>query len=157
MNKSTKLSLKLGLTTLGVSLLAACSSTGKSKSGQDLATTGPTIVDVKTNPGTFEVNRNFQPNRPPEIIAEVKDFTSPVSDVRIRFVNVPMEIPMEHVAGTTWRAVLTPEQLKQLAVGGQTMNYQVRVVAKSSDGMTTTSADTTNVAVKTPSLATDVG
>ena len=130
---------------------------GKSTSANDLAANGPTIVGARTNPGTFELNRNLQPAGPTEILAEVKDFTSSISEVRVRFVNVPMEVPMTHIGGSTWRAELTPAQLKMLAVGGQTMEYQVNVIAKNADGQTAVSHEPLQVSVKSPDLAQPTG
>ena len=139
--------------------LAACStlSGGSSKTGQDLAANGPTVVDARTNPGTFELNKQLQATSPTEVLAEVKDFMSKITEVKLRFVNALLEVPMTNIGGSTWRAVLTPEQLKQLAVGGQTMNYQAQVIATNEDGITNVSQQALNVSVKAPDLATDVG
>jgi len=142
-----------------LALASGCSTFGKGNktSANDLAANGPTIVDARTNPGTFELNRNLQAAGPTEILAEVKDFTSNIDEVRLRFVNVPMEIPMKNIGGSTWRAELSAEQLKKLAVGGQTMQYQVNVIAKNADGQTAVSREPIQVSVKAPDMAQPTG
>ena len=118
-----------------------------------MASSGPTVVDAKTNPGTFELSSDFKPTQTATIVADVKDFTAKVTDVNLRFLHVPMEIPMQNIGGTTWRAQLSSEQLKTLAVGGQTIKYDVNVVAKDEDGMTAVSKEPINIAVKAPDLS----
>jgi hypothetical protein len=155
--KTTKKFILTTALPIALTALGACSSVGKSKSGDQIAAQGPTVLDARTNPGTFELNSAYQPTQPAEILAEVKDFSSNIKDVRLRFVHVPLEIPMKHVEGSTWRAQLSPNQLKSLAVGGQTMNYQVNVIARSADGMVATSSEPLKVAVSAPDLSQNKG
>lgn len=135
---------------LGLVFAAGCSTFQGEKTGQDIAVSGPTVIDARTNPATFELNNRLQPVNRAEIYADVKDFNSEVSQVKLRFLHVPLEIPMEKVAGTTWRAVLSPEQLKTLAVSGQTMRYQANVIATNENGQVATSPTPLDVAVKAP-------
>src|SRR6185437_7409108 len=88
--------LKLATATLGLMLFAiGCSSIGgNSKSGQEIAATGPTVLDAKTSPATFDLNSNMDPVTRTQVIASVKDFQNRVTDVRVRFLHVPLEIPM---------------------------------------------------------------
>ena len=143
----------------GLMAFAGCTTgpLAKGKSGQDLTSNGPNIVDVKSNPGTIELNRSLQPVGPSEVLAEVKDFTSNITEVTLRFIHVPLEVKMEHIGGTTWRAQLTPEQLKTLAVGGQTMRYEANVIAKNEEGQTATTSQPVQVAVKAPDMAQPTG
>jgi len=122
------------------------------KSGQDLARTGPTVLNARVNPSTIELNRNMQPSQAPEILAEVKDFNSKITEVKLRFIHAPMEISMQNVGGTTWKATLSPEQVKALAVGGQTMRYEANIIARNEDGDMSVSSDPVEVAVKTPDM-----
>jgi hypothetical protein len=144
----TILSMGLGLAVIAGPL--GCSSM-KGKSSDEIATTGPTIVDVKTDPGTFELNRNLKPKTATDIYANVKDFNSNVSTVKIRFTYVPLELNMKPMAGSTWHATLTPKELKRLAVLGQTIRYQADVIATSKDGKVTVSKSPVEIAVKAPS------
>ncbi len=154
MNKLATLSLKTQwlIPALLVGIVGAgCSSMG-SKTGQDMSPTGPTVVNAKSNPTTIELNQSFQPQSPASVTAEVKDFSSKVTDVRLRFVRVPMEIRMENVGGTTWKAELTPQQIRTLAVGGETMSYEANVVARNKEGMVAVSPTPVEITVKTPEL-----
>jgi hypothetical protein len=135
------------LITVGLLAASGCS-TGKS--GQEIAATGPTIVDYKATPGTVELKGNLQPTAPAEIFADVKDFHANVTDVKVRFVHVPLEIPMKRLAGSTWHAVLTPDQLRKLAVTGQTMKYDANIIAMNDNGETSTSRSPLQIAIKTP-------
>src|SRR5688572_5545221 len=86
-------------------LVSGCSTLKPGNTGEELAASGPTVVDVRVNPETIELNKSLQPTSQAEVLAEVKDFTSPIKNVKLRFTRVPLEIPMQHIGGTTWRAV----------------------------------------------------
>jgi hypothetical protein len=137
--------------------LGACSTLRGEKTGQDLASSGPTVLNPRANPSVIELNSNFQPKQPAEVLADVKDFTSPITDVKLRFNHAPLEVPMEHVQGSTWRAMLSPEQVKTLAVGGQTTRYDANVIARNQDGQTASSKNPVEIVVKAPDLAQNTG
>jgi hypothetical protein len=124
-----------------------------SDSGKELAATGPSVIFARVEPGTIELNRDFQPTRPAEVLADVKDFNSQVTDVNLQFTNVPLEVPMENIGGSTWRARLSPRQLEMLAVSGRTTKYEARVIARDKDGKSGMSKDPVDVAVKAPDLS----
>jgi len=123
----------------------------------ELSQNGPTVVNARAEPGVIVLNRDLLPNRPAEVLADVKDFKSNILDVRLKFQDVPMEVPMQNIGGTTWRAELTPQQLQQLAISGQTVKYAATVVARNTKGETTTSPEPIYVAVRTPDLAAQYG
>lgn len=152
-----KNAIRLSWSLLPLTLFAlstGCSTfSGGGTTGEELAASGPTVVDVRMNPETVELDTRYQPSQNAEIIAEVKDFTSKISNVKLRFVRVPMEVPMQHVGGTTWRAQLNPDQLRTLAVGGQTVRYDVNVIAENDDGQVAVSKEPLTVAVKSPDLS----
>jgi hypothetical protein len=133
---------------------SACSTFKKetAKSESNLSQSGPNVINARTNPSVIELNNQWQATGPAEVLAEVKDFTSEVQDVKLRFLRAPLEIPMQKVNGTTWRAQLTPEQLKTLAVGGETMKYEANIVARNADGQIAVSPDTVNVAISAPAV-----
>jgi hypothetical protein len=139
--------------------LSACSmfGGGTKSSGEQLSQSGPNVVDVRSDPSTIVLNNNWQPNQPPTITAEIKDFTSNVRDVKLRFVSVPLEIPMQNISGTTWTATLTQEQIRTLAVGGQTTTYEVNVIARNEDGQIAVSKKPFEVAIKGPDLSKNTG
>lgn len=130
--------------------VAACSSMGGARSGGELSATGPSIVEVRTEPGTFELSPSWDPVAPAKIVAQVKDFTSNIQDVRLRFNKVPLQIVMTRMGGTSWEATLSPQQLQTLAVGGKTMRYEANVIARNEDGLITVSPDPVQVRVKAP-------
>ena len=117
------------------------------------ANSGPTVVSARAEPGTIELNRDRQPTRPAEVIADIKDFTSKVTDVKLQFTNLPLEIPMENIGGSTWRAQISPRQLEMLAVSGRTTRYEANVIVRNEDGKTGMSKNPVEVAVKAPEVS----
>jgi hypothetical protein len=158
MMRSKSLLVALALP-IGAIFGASCSSgpLSSSKSDKDVAVNGPTILEAKTSPGTFELNRRMQAQTGAEVIAEVQDFQAPITKVSLRFVHVPLSVPMTHVRGSTWSAELTAQQLKMLAVNGQTIKYQANVVAESSDGRSASTQNPITVAIKSPDMNNTVG
>src|SRR6185437_9169558 len=67
-------------------------STGQ-QSPIQLSNNGPTVVGARSVPGVVVLNRNLQPQQPAEVLADVKDFKSNILDVRLKFNDVPMDIP----------------------------------------------------------------
>jgi hypothetical protein len=128
-----------------------CSSMSKSES-KEFASNGPTVMNARAEPSTVELNRNLQPIQNSEVLADVKDFRGKVTDVRLKFVHVPVTVPMENVGGTTWRARLTPQQLRSLAVSGKTISYDANIVAKNDKGQAATSSSPVTVSIKAPEI-----
>ena len=91
-----------------------------------LSANGPTVINARAEPGVIVLNSDMQPMSPAQVIADVKDFKSRVTDVRLKFLDVPLEVPMENIGGTAWRAELTPQELQMLAVSGKTVKYRAR-------------------------------
>lgn len=134
---------------------SACASNPVSisnKTDRDLAASGPTVVDAHTDPSTFELSRQLGP-KGAEIIASVQDFDSRIRSVKLSFTHVPLEIPMTHVVGNTWKAELTDKQLQKLAVEGTTMKYEAYVMASDKDGKISASPKAVTIAVKAPELS----
>ncbi len=147
----------VGATFSLVFTLGCSSMPGASKSGEDLAASGPTVVNTRANPETVELDRNYNAKTGAEVITEVKDFSAKVVDVKLRFVNAPVEIPMQHVSGTTWRATLTSGQLKTLGVGNQTTQHEATVIARDSSGAVAKSKTPVQISIKGPDLSRDLG
>jgi len=146
--------LKMVLFSAGTALIASsCSSMSSSESGDKITATGPTIMNARTTPTTVELNRDLQPLQKAEVMADVKDFNSKVTDVRLKFKNIPIQIPMQHIQGTTWRAQITQRQLQMLAVSGKTIKYDASIIARDERGMTGESASNISVAIKAPDLS----
>lgn len=141
--------------------ISACSSSSKTgdaeKSESQFSTNAPTIVAPKANPAVIQLNRDFQPVNPAEVTADVKDFSHEVQSVTLKFRNVPLEIPMSRVRGTTWRAELSSEQLQLLAINGRTVRYDADVVAKNSEGAEGVSEFPVQIAVAAPDLSRGTG
>ncbi len=147
---SSVLAISLGI----LSGISGCSSMpGSSVSGEDIAPTGPTVMNVRTEPSTVELNRELRPFQKPEILADVKDFGAKVEKVTLKFTHVPIQVPMKNVGGTTWRAELSQEQLKMLAVSGKTIKYDTLVEAQDEKGRIGMSSSPTTVAIKAPDLS----
>ncbi len=123
----------------------------------ELASNGPTVVNARSEPGTVVLNRDLQPVQPAEVLADVKDFKYNIIDVRLKFRNLPLEIPLENVGGTTWKTELSPQELQQLAVSGKTMKYQADIVAKNSSGDQAKTQDPINITIQAPDLSAHYG
>ena len=141
-----------GVLALAMSVsFTGCSSHSQTLRGdQELAVRGPKVIDAKTSPGVFELDSALNPKEPPQVLANVKDMSAKVSNVKLRLNSVALELPMENVEGTTWRATLTPEQLKRLAVNGKTLQYDASVIATNEWGDTAISAQPIQISVKAP-------
>ncbi len=129
---------------------SGCSTVKGGKSAEELSRTGPTIVQTKTEPSTIQLSTTLTPNQPANVYADVKDFTSPVQDVRLRFVHVPLELKMHPLSGSTWQATIPNDALKKLAVSGQTMRYQADVIPRDADRHVDTTQKPIDIAVKAP-------
>jgi len=129
---------------------------GAGTSGREIAAKGPTVLNERVVPKTVELNRKLQPAQAPEIVADVKDFDSRVTNVRLRFLHVPLEVPMTNISSTTWRATLSSKDLQKLAVAGETMTYEAEIVARDEKGQVATSKPLT-VAIKSPDVVTSTG
>lgn len=150
---SLRVPLSLCLLASALALSTGCSSImGKKESDEDIARSGPTVLYARTEPGTIELNRDLAPLQPARVIADVKDFKNQVTDVKLQFNNVPLEIPMTNVGGTTWQAEISPRQLEMLAVSGRTMSYEAQVIAKNNKGQVAMSRDPVEVEIKTPEV-----
>jgi hypothetical protein len=114
---------------------------------------GPNILNARSEPEVVILNRDLQPLLPVEVLADVKDFRFPVTSVELKFQGLPLVIQMERVAGSTWRAEFTPQQLQVLAVSGQTMSYKADIVATNTQGVTTKGNEPLNVYINAPVIA----
>lgn len=132
--------------------LTACTSgpLAPSTSGKDIAATGPSVLNARSVPSTIELNQSLVPYGQAKIVADVKDFTSPVTQVTLKFKNVPLSIPMQNIGGTTWEATLTQSQLQNLAVRGKTINYDAEIYAKDQKNQAVLTSSAVTVAIKAP-------
>lgn len=145
----------LSMTTLRCSTMS--DAVHGSSEGKEVAAAGPTVMNVRTEPSTVELNRDLQPLQPAEVLADVKDFRSNITEVKLQFTHVPLEIPMENIGGTTWRTQLTPRQLQMLAVSGRTIKYEATIMAKNAEGQVASSKTPVEVSIKSPDLAQTTG
>ncbi len=126
---------------------------GNTKSGEEIAMTGPTIVQAKAEPKVFQLDQSLAPIQQASVFADIKDFSANLEDVRLRFIHVPLELKMHRLAGSTWQASIPADALKKLAVSGQTMKYQIDVVARDANGHVATTKTPLEIAVKAPEAA----
>ncbi len=113
---------------------------------------GPTVLLTRAEPHTLELNRDLMPDGPAVVLTEVKDLMAKIVEVKLRFGNLPLEVPMENIGGNTWRAEFTPRQIKMLAVSGKTAQHDAHVFARNSQGQIATSKHPVEIWVKTPQL-----
>jgi hypothetical protein len=114
---------------------------------------GPNILNARSEPEVVILNRDLQPLLPVEVLADVKDFRFPVTTVDVKFQGLPLVVHMERVAGSTWRAEFTPQQLQVLAVSGKTMGYKADIVATNTQGVTNKSNEPLNLYINAPEIA----
>jgi hypothetical protein len=127
------------------------------EASKDLSSTGPSILNVQSSPTTVELNRSLQAEKTPEVVADVKDFRSKITSVVLKFKHVPLQIPMENIGGTTWRAVLSQQQLETMAVSGKTINYDASVIARNAEGQVVESNTPVIIAIKAPDISQTTG
>lgn len=143
---------------LGSLALTNCSSPQMAgQAGTQLSASGPSILNEQVYPKTIELNTRLQPVTPAQVTADVKDFRSNVTNVRLRFLHVPLEVPMENIGGTTWRATLSSKELSNLAVSGQTISYDANIIAQSADGKTAESPKPVTISIKAPDISKATG
>ena len=145
--------------TLAALLAAGCSSVPfqGGVSGNQMASQGPTILNARTEPGVIHMTKNLEPVGPYQVLADVKDFTGNVTNVTLKFSNVPLQVPMQKIAGSTWGATLTPQQLRMLSVAGETARYQANIIATDSNGQSAMNSSPLTVAVATPQIGNVTG
>ncbi|MDR3608678.1 MAG: hypothetical protein P4M08_15045 [Oligoflexia bacterium] len=153
---------------------AACASPQQSGGGTQAAgqtaersAAGPAIIRPRTVTPILVMTPDLRLAKTPNIVAEIKpvDPTSKVSSANLQLVldqtmvkgtssestlRQPLLVQMKPVAGTTWGASLTDDQLKKLAINGQEVNYIGRIIAKSDNGGTTVSEDIVRLTIAAP-------
>jgi hypothetical protein len=131
--------------------LAGCSSSPRATDQPIVMNeNGPNVLNARAEPELVQLNRDLQPEEPGEIVADVKDFKNPVTSVQLKFQNVPVQVPMENIGGTTWKGELTPSQLHMLAVQGQTVVYKANVIATDAAGLSAQNSQALDLLVSTP-------
>jgi hypothetical protein len=151
----TPISLSL-LATLGaiIGIASGCSSVGsKNVSPQELNQPGPTVVNPRVSPDVVKLNDRLQPLQQVQVYADVKDIQSPVTGVQLRFVEVPFEVQLRNIGGTTWQANISPDLLRKLAVGSQTVTYNANIYAEAQNGTVGVSKSPVQIKVSAPDLA----
>lgn len=159
-------------TTMG-SLLWGCSSGPRDQDrayrsdSQERAAAGPVIIRPRAETPLLLTTADLSPAKVPNVLAEIKpvDLNSHVSAAKLRLVvdpnsfkqsdpqaalSQPFDIPMKLIAGTTWGAVISDDQLKKLAINGEEVSYVGRIFAKSDNGGVSVSDDVVRLRVRAP-------
>jgi len=149
---------------MGMMLAAVtgCSSAPKNSNGNpngatEISADHPSVLNARAEPQVVTLNRDLQPNQQAEVLADVKFFKGQISGVTLKFRDIPLEVPLENIGGTTWRAEFSPRQLQALAVSGKTVQYKADVIAKDDQGETAKSPDAIIVVIQAPDLGHGVG
>jgi hypothetical protein len=130
-----------------------CSSPApKPELGKDLAAIGPSILHIQLVPQVITLDSQLNATPLPQVTADVKDFRSKVTQVILRFKHIPLEMPLEPIGGTTWRAIFSTDQLQNLAVTGGSVRYEATLVAKNQLGETTESNPPFVITIRAPSI-----
>jgi hypothetical protein len=127
----------------------------------------PIVINPRATPEVVTLSEDLQVSRPLEVYADVKNLGSDVDDVKLRvyfapdtdarlkFFNKPVEVSMEHMVGSTWKAELSADELKRLAINGESLRYVGQVIAENDEGQTTVSSVPIQFTVQAP-IATDL-
>jgi hypothetical protein len=161
-----------------IAALSACSTSqnrptygegnGRQQPGQAAQAAGPAIINPRAATPVLVANADLDKAKTPNVLAEVKP-SSPrgeVSDVKLRLVldpsslhdfsyterslQRPIDISMQHVAGTTWGANIDDKQMKKLAINGEDLTYIGRIIAQTDNGGVSVSDDIVKLEVKAP-------
>lgn len=124
-------------------------STGDSSNGKKSSS----IIIASRNPQMIELNRDLQPLKAVKIVADINDLGSEITEVTLRFDDVPVTVLMQKAHGTLWEAQLTARQIEMMAVSGQIAKYGAQIIAKNAEGEVSTSEKPVIVAVKAPNQA----
>jgi len=145
--------------TVFTTILSGCSTTPVTSNiiEAKVTPTGPTVLNARSTPSTVELDNNLLAKQNPQILADVKDFSAPVYKVTARFTDVPIEVEMQKLQGTTWEATLTSEQVKKLAISGRSVKYRADVIATDDQGRSATSAEPIQIIIIAPDLARTTG
>jgi hypothetical protein len=132
---------------VGIALLSsACAATSKTEAHPRIAPGGPAILNPRAQPGFVDLRNRPAMGGKPEISAEVLDARSRIDtvrlrlyfsdgvDERIRYFKAPLDIEMKPVGGAKWHAILDDRQLNLLAIAGESLTYNARVIARDEQG-----------------------
>jgi hypothetical protein len=147
-NKIKTLVVASFLSSLAVS---GCSSLG-AKSPENFAYTGPTVLETRADPTTFQLNDDLNPKTTDQVVTTVKDYGSKVTDVRLRFKRVPITVVLKRGEGDQWVGNFSKTDLQRLAVAGETMKYDATIIAKNEKGEVATSRSPLSIYVETPQV-----
>jgi hypothetical protein len=139
--------------------LGGCASSPKNSASKptEISADHPSIVNARAEPEVVTLNRDLQPNQEAEVLADVKDFKANVVSVTLKFRDIPLEVPLENIGGTTWRAALSPQELQSLAVSGRTVRYKADIIARDDRGEIARSPDAINIEIQAPDLGHGIG
>ncbi len=158
LNSPLKIALMLASVSAASLLAGGCTSSAKTQKEElQAAVNAPLILNPRSSPEEIELNRFLQPKEPQYFLADVQDLASPVKEVRLRLGGTLIDIPMQRVGGTTWRAELSSDQIKRLAMSGRTIEYKARVIARDERGAVSTSKDVALIRVTAPKFDDDMG
>jgi hypothetical protein len=161
---------KIGLVFLSLSVLigaAACSTpSGSTQQDQKVAEAGapPVVVNPRAEPKMVNLSEGLSTPKPVEVFADVKTFDagldkvslrltfSPETEQRMKFFKKPIEMRMENVGGTTWRARLTNRELEMLAINGESITYQGQILAQNDRGQITMSGEPIEITIHAPAV-----
>jgi hypothetical protein len=139
-----------------------CSSEPKQSPGEGAENLGapPVVLNPRAEPKQVNLNEKFEVSRPIDVFADVKSFNSSIDKVKLRlsfapeteekmkFFKNPVEVKMERLSGTTWKAHLDQSQLRKLAINGQSLKYRGQVYAQNDRGQITVSGQPVEITIK---------
>lgn len=120
----------------------------------------PVVLNPRAEPKQAILNERFEASRPIDVFADVKSFNSSIDKVKLRlsfapeteekmkFFKSPVEVNMDRVSGTTWKAKLDQDQLRKLAINGQTLKYRGQIYAQNDRGQITVSGQPVEITIK---------
>lgn len=158
---------KVSLGFFALFLGLGCSTSQTTQQQRQLEAKGspPVVTNPRVEPKQVNLSEDLSSGRPVDILADVKTFDSPVDQVKmrlnfapstdqnVRFFKRPVEVELHRQVGTTWRARLSPSELRALAINGETITYLGQIYAKNDRGQITVSGQPVEFTIQAPPVS----
>ncbi len=143
------------------------SSDAEQASGGGVATSGmpiapPVIANPRVVPNVVILGPRLDAAQPVNVYVDIKSLGSNLdkvklrlyfasdTDQRLKFFERPVSVDMKHLEGSTWRAELSDNELKKLAINGESLKYEGHIIAQNDQGQTTVSSETITFTIQAP-------
>lgn len=154
------------LVLIGAQIGCSTSQPQEERTGKVALNTPPVIINPRVEPSQVRLDRDFSARKDVLMFADVKSLGADLNDVKVqiyfspdvpedmRFFNKPVVLGMRHLSGSTWEAKLTEREIAKLAINGERIQYEGRIIATNDKGQTSTSDQPIRFVIEAPANAT---